>query len=184
MRHIVTFLAFWFLLGSDAFAQHTVAIGDRVRVTLRDGTEPVIGTITRHTAERLVLASRGRQDSIALPLRTVERIDLSRGRSPAWSRALMGGAIGGTIGALSGALAGPFVMNRECLTLRKTSDDLATCGHALFDGDQRAKAAVVGSIAGAIIGSFVALVTGSERWENVTALPGPDGVTVGMSLRF
>jgi len=96
----------------------------------------------------------------------------------------MGGALGGAIGALSGALVGPFVMNSECLTLRKTSNDLATCGRALFDGDQRAKAAMVGGIAGAIIGSFVALVTGTERWEEIIARPSPNGVTVGVSLRF
>ena len=191
MRRIII-MALWLTLGSEAMAQETAGIGDRVRVTLRNGTKPAIGTITLQTAEGLVLESQGTRDSVVLPLRAVERIDLSRGRHSTWSQMLKYGALGGAVGALSGALAGPFVMNSECLTLRKTSASLGTCALALFDGDQRAKAALIGGIGGAIIGTVVALVVKTERWEEIDlqhfpvriALPSLNGATIGVSLSF
>ena len=191
MRRIII-MALWLTLGSEAIAQETTEIGDRVRVTFRNGTKSVTGTITLQTAEGLVLETQGTQDSVVLPLHTVKRIHLSRGHHPTWSQMLKYGAIGGAVGALSGALVGPLVMNSECLTLRITLDNMGTCVYSWFDGDQRAKAAVVGGIGGAIIGAVVALVVKSERWEELDlqrfpvriALPSLNGATVGLSLSF
>ncbi|OGU05941.1 MAG: hypothetical protein A2W29_06365 [Gemmatimonadetes bacterium RBG_16_66_8] len=175
-----------------AQAQGIAQVGDRVKVTLRHRDTPVVGSIFRITESGFVLRSDKGRDSIIVPFSDMARLDRSMGRSATWGGILARSGGGAAFGALSGALVGPIVMNRDCLAIKKTPEHMGGCLIGLGNSGQRATAAVVGGVAGTVIGGVVGALTRQERWEQIEArrfpvriaLPDQGGVTLGLSYRF
>src|SRR6266849_4984821 len=80
---------------SHAWCQTSIPIdtGSRVRVTIRgSGGEPQTGMLARLTSDTLWLTPDHRADTIRVPVRTIKRLELSKGR-----RSAVGGALRGLL---------------------------------------------------------------------------------------
>ncbi len=127
-------------------ARPVVAPGARVRVTAPlMAPEPLVGTVLKLDADTIFLTGVAlRRGKVAVPVASVKRLEVSRGRS---SLALQFAVIGFIAGAWIGANA---VENQSFYSI---DEPLATL----------AGVAVVGGVAGAVVGSAI----GSEQWEVV-----------------
>lgn len=146
--------------------------GQRVRVTSAAEAAPVrtgvIETIDRHT---LHLRTAGDTVATAIPMASIARVQVSRGRHSKW---LTGLAIGMGAGAVGGAILGG-----------SSEDDL------LFSSGDKA---VIGAVGFGVLGGAVGVVAGAltktERWETVpvdrvtvSLKPGPGGrLTLGFRI--
>lgn len=160
-------LAAW-LLPTGAAAQ--IAIGDRVRIR---AAEPApgrfTGTVLQPTHDWITLRTDTGQ--VVIPLRAINRIDLSIGRS-ARRPTLTGLAIGGVAGLAAGIL---WVIGYECVEL----DCLLEPGLALVFpmGSMFAGMAV-----GALVGHAVGRQWPAENWQRVAPTPAAGGLRVAVSL--
>jgi len=149
---------------AQAAALHT---GQRVRVTSAVEATPVrTGVIEALDPDTLHLRHTGKAgDTVAtaIPMASIARVEVSRGRHSRW---LTGLAIGMGAGAAGGAILGA-----------SSEDDL------LFSSGDKA---VIGAVGFGMLGGAVGVVAGaltkSERWETVpanrvtvTLAPGPGG---------
>lgn len=144
-------------------ALHT---GQRVRVTSAVEATPVwTGVIEAIDADTLHLRHAGKAgDTVAnIPMASIARVEVSRGRHSRW---LTGLAIGMGAGAAGGAILGA-----------SSEDDL------LFSSGDKAMIGAVGfGVLGGAVGVVAGALTKTERWETVpvdrvtvTLAPGPGG---------
>lgn len=137
-------------------------IGARVRVSSSapgfSGPPRVASVLAQH-GDTLSFRPEGTQDSIALPLRLITRLEVSTSRS-SHGRQGMG------LGLLSGALIGA-VVGAATYTPCSSTEFLGCLFAPMSRGDQ----AKWSGFAGALIGTFVGGVIGSNRqtenWERV-----------------
>jgi hypothetical protein len=153
-------------------------VGDRVRLRVTTSPRPIEGTVFRFARDTLVLAPRGAPalgDHLVLPLNTVQRVDLWRGRRSQWRA-------GAEIGSFAGFLtASAIFANRmsRCVGLE--------CGKSA----RWLPYAAAGSLAGAAAGGVVGLLVRHDVWERVATVQvrplmafGGFGVGVRLSMRF
>ena len=151
------------------------APGARIRVSAQGlATTQVVGTVVALHADTLVLAPQSGRGLLALPLESVQRLDVSRGRK---SLAGAGAGIGGVIGAVSGAVWGA-----------------ASCAEPSFVAPEQC--AIMGGLlvgaGGALLGAVVGALSKTERWQEVpldqlrvSVVPQRDGgFALQASLRF
>ena len=133
--------------------EQPLAPGDRVRVSApKVNSKPFVGIIDALDADTLFL-----ENQITLPLASVTKIEVSRGRK---SKAGTGAGIGALVGAGTGAAMG-----------FSDGDDppLFSEGEPfLFSAEQKAGlGAIAGGGIGAIIGALIGANQKSDRWEEV-----------------
>jgi hypothetical protein len=146
---VITPLRLAFVIGilfateSTAQAPLGVRPGSRVRVALGGHTEPRIGTLTRLTADTIVV------DAVSIARSDVTRFDLSVGQKSRWLRGLgLGFGAGLAIGAVIGAA-------HPCLDGEFTQLFCAT-----FFG-------AVGAAAGAPLGAVFGSGSHTDRWRRM-----------------
>ncbi|HKG95778.1 MAG TPA: hypothetical protein VKA84_27960 [Gemmatimonadaceae bacterium] len=138
-----------------------VSPGERVRVWTRDRSYPPLrraGPLIALTGDSVVLTYELARRRLALPLDSVQRLDVSLGRAPTAHRARVGAVAGGVVGGLVGVAAGlTYVALCESDSCRRRS--LLAWGASALGG------AAVGAAGGAAV---AAALPGAERWEPVT----------------
>ena len=145
-----------------------VDVGSRVRVTLAGAeSRRAAGTVVQVGNDSLSLLSG--HDTTAMPVRSIARLELSRGRRSVGGGALLGGAIGAGLGA-AGTLA--WVASSCFKSSTSTGGNCPT-------GASAAGIILGGGAAGALVGVLVR----PERWARVgwtglRASVGPGGVRV------
>jgi hypothetical protein len=128
-------------VGSGSVAQEAVSLepGTRVRVTAGDYERPVIGAVSPASAADTLRLTQG----AAIPVSTIERLEISRGRKSRW---VMGGVIGAAVG---GGI-------------------LAYSGSQTNEAFMSGPAAVLGGVAGGLLGFTAGALIGrsirTERW--------------------
>lgn len=147
-------------------------MGQRVRITLLDGTPLPTGTVA--TVGPVALDLRNVEGLVStFRYEQIERIER---RVCRWCSAGKGAAIGGVVG---GAVGVAWIAHEL------TCDTDSCSGAYLYFG-------AIGAASGALIGLIVGAVASSERWEEVavptarsrlTVTPGPDG-TIRLALRL
>ena len=151
-----------------------VKVGDRVRVTAPGlGVPSRDGTLRLLDADSLVMRPNGGRSRLVIPLASVTRFEVHRGRK---SRA--------PIGALVGALA----LGAYGFAIGDDSGLDCAEGPCIGRGPVAATGAVAGLLLGAVIGALIK----TDRWEEVpldqlrvTFVPQRDGrFAFGLSLRF
>lgn len=153
---------------SSARGQEAIpATGSRVRVAVADGRSRIVGSFLSSTADSIALLRapdatfrRPTADTMTLARRTVTTLEVSDGRhrhfwrSVGWGVA-SGAVVGGTAGAM--AYAPCHQTGFLACLMRPTS---------------RQDAALLGGVAGGILGTTVGLIVGafyqSEDWRTVT----------------
>ncbi|NIM49030.1 MAG: hypothetical protein GTO22_07195 [Gemmatimonadales bacterium] len=143
--------------------------GARVRLTHQHPTCPLetcsgtkersVGTLKAAPADTLLLELHGRVDPLAMPLSSVTKLEVQRGRKAAtWT--------GAGIGAVAGAVVGAVIAVA-------TFEEPAPCEWFCFDfgPSDAGEAAVMGLAGGATLGFLVGLGVGAlfktDRWEEV-----------------
>lgn len=176
---IVAIAALACVASSTALAQATPAVhpGDRVRV--RSTVAPArarTGQVGAIDADTLLLQGvDGVGATTAIPLASIERLEVSRGRHSKWQTGL---GIGFAVGAVTGAIVGAASHNENDFLF--TSEMSAAAGALVF--------APIGAVLGAVVGSL----TRPERWKTVpltrsgAALDRRTGsrLTLGLSVVF
>ena len=154
----------------------TLPPGSRVRVHSAQG--PVIGAI-RSVSDSAIVVAPASARAVTIPWSSVNRLEISRGRSTnAWR--------GLGIGALGGAVTGVI------LGLAAGEDCGRSNSFVCFD---RGSLALAGGVGFGVIGGVIGLVAGAfrthENWHMITA-PGrvlritvaPRGAGLGVSVSF
>ncbi|HEX6745989.1 MAG TPA: hypothetical protein VF092_01655 [Longimicrobium sp.] len=162
-----------------------LAAGDTVRLVSAAGR--YAGTISRVTADTVVIAGRGRSDAVVRS--DVMEMYRLTGRGSRGRAMLRGGGLGLIGGAALGLLAGATVARVEC----KPTDTDCSPGR-----DKTIPVALTAD--GAILGALLGIMTGPAfrhtNWERVDAAPAPalppvsvtpapgGGVSLGATLRL
>ncbi|SOD02533.1 hypothetical protein SAMN05216486_10412 [bacterium JGI 053] len=169
------------LVNAGGRTVRTLAIGDTVRVV--SGTGRYAGTISRITADTVVVGARGREDAIArAEVTQLERFGgkTSRGRS-----ILIGAGAGLVSGGVLGAIGGRMAGRIRCTP----SNQPCTPGEhdATIQGALLAEGAILGSLVGAMLGPTFR----REHWDHaegafpIEAGPSPTGgISAAVTLRF
>lgn len=159
-----------------AQAQTPLQPGQRVRVRSTVAHTPeVAGVFEGVRGDSLMVRDDDRSVATAVPLATVDRLQVSRGRHSHW---ITGAAIGFAVGAATGVIAGVAGHN--------DADWLFSSGASAFLG------AVLLAPVGAVTGLVVGLMVRTERWQTVPlddigpgVARGPDGrLGLGVRLAF
>ncbi len=195
MRHVTILVAVLTITPlTNATAQVPVRPGARVRVTTppppcpawytsctRDSPRHYVGTFVAWKGGTLVVETKGH--ILALPLDSVTRLDLSRGRK---TNTGMGAVIGFFVGGLVGAGIG-YASYEECVPQGWFScigdfgpETLAVAG------------ALIGGLGGLVAGALIGLEIQTDRWQEVpldrvrvSMGPQRDGrFGLGASVRF
>ena len=159
--------------------------GTKVRVST---TSSYVGVVAALSADTLYLApARYGDPSVAVPIESITRLEVSRGRGPgAW--------IGGGIGLLAGAIIGGSIATSA--TENPCDDRGCTLGEALGSLNEQAAAGlggiVVGGALGLLAGALIGRGLSPERWEplsveSVRLSFRPNGgasVAISFSTRF
>jgi hypothetical protein len=131
----------------------SLPVGERVRVRIVGRPDAwTLGNVSRLSVDTLWLRSGA--DSVVVPLRLLQRLDVPRGSRSNFGRGLAIGALSGTVlGALAGLASG----------------DDPPCGDAWFcwrwsAGDKAEMGAVGFGVLGAVVGGIAGAATRSERW--------------------
>ncbi len=193
MRHatiLVAILAFVPLASATAQVPPPIKVGDRVRVTAPDLRRRE-GTVQLLTTDSLVLVVRGAwpvqwlttdglvvRNRLAIPLASVTRLEVSRGRK---SRVGRGAGIGLLGGGLLGLTISSGVLPRN-----------GGCRGAGFVEPPREVCVALGTVGGAVVGTLLGVVVGAmastDKWKAVPLLrvaPQRDGrFGLGASVRF
>lgn len=141
-----------------------LATGDAVRIVSAAGR--YTGTISRVTADTVVVRAPGRQD--AIPRAEVERLERFAGKSSRGCAILTGGGAGLAGGALLGGIAGRLMGRIRC----KPADQPCTPGEhdSTIQGAMLAEGALLGALVGAMLGPTFR----REHWERAeTSFPLP-----------
>jgi hypothetical protein len=144
-------------VGAPRIAAQTtppVEEGSRVRLSLAGPDEKrLTGTVAAVGGESLSLVAGGGRDTTTVPLRSISRLELSRGRRSMEGGALLGGAIGAGLGA-----AGTLVWVASSCFKTGTSS-----GGNCPTGGTAAGVILAGGAGGALVGVLVR----PERWVRV-----------------
>ncbi len=173
MRHafvLLAILTFVPLAGSAAQVQQPpVKRGARVRVTtsppnpcpawntrcLREiDSRRYVGTFVAWKGDTLVVETKGY--TLALPLDSVTKLDVSRGRKTNTGEgAVIGLLVGGVVGAVIG-----YASYEECVGGWACFGDLGP-------GVNVAAGGVIGGLGGLVAGAFIGLAIETDRWQEV-----------------
>ena len=165
--------------GGDAAPLGWPIAGEKVRVTTRAGRSRESGVVVRTDADSLTVSLGRGQPPVRIPLASVERLEVARGRrTTAREGALVGGLAGGVLGGL---VAGGITK-----TLCEIGSDCRV---------ETAQASLVGAglfgAAGAAAGALIGLAMKTDRWERlpvdrvrVGIRPAPSGAGVQVSLAW
>jgi hypothetical protein len=127
--------------------------GDRVRATLQGSTQAMEYTVVALRNDTLHVRQPASAEDQLLPLSSVQRLEVYRGREPRSSTLARRVGYGAAIGAVAGGLL-----------LAATDDDE-------FFSDSPGGAFLIGALPGAAVGGAVGALTGlgrgRERWEPV-----------------
>ena len=143
---------------TSAQAQHRLVEGDRVRVSWRDRmSNSAEGRYLTASSDSVAFTTR-EGVRLAVPLRSVQRIDVALGvRTRQREFALGGAGVGGVIGAIVGAASA-----KKEATL--TGAEYPTLGDPFTGG-------VLGGLAGGLAGVFIGGLIGkgmqTDRWQRV-----------------
>ena len=153
---LVAVLAVTPLSTVNAQGSMPVKAGDRVRVAF--GTSEcqpclAVGLVAAFSTDSVALAVGNRTDTLRLPIASVTRFEVSRGRK---SKTLSGMGIGAAIGVGTGAILGAIATSGECLF---ESDPCPGAGAVA--------GAVLLGVPGLLVGTIVGALTKSDRWEEV-----------------
>ena len=155
------------LLTQPCLAQGPRA-GDRVRV-LQAGSRvnPIVGRLSRSTADSIWLSVAGQNEPVAVPLGPSTKVEVSLGhRSRAGVGALVGAVVGAvvTVGFLTGFCG----------------------GDTLCDGDEQVRAAALLGLPGVAVGAGVGALIRIERWSPVGlgSLPPTGVLRIGFNWRL
>lgn len=149
-------------------AAHAQDAGDRVRVSVASGAR-ITGRLERLGTDTLVMMGR---DSVlrTIPLATVQRLDVARGRGSRVRGTLRGAGIGMGVGAALGAVVGALAYKDEC--------EGPEPGFCLDFG--RGFDAYLGGFMGGALGTLVGGTAGAvrdpTRWVSI---PGESRVRLG-----
>jgi outer membrane lipoprotein SlyB len=141
-----------------AEAQHRLVEGDRIRVSWRDRmSNSAEGRYQQASSDSIAFTTR-EGVRLAVPLRSVQKLDVALGvRTRQREFALGGAGVGGVIGAIVGAASA-----KKEATL--TGPEYPTLGDPFTGG-------VVGGLAGGLAGAFVGGLIGrgmqADRWQSV-----------------
>jgi hypothetical protein len=163
---------------ADLFAQQEppVAPGDRVRVTVPAvQPEPLVGTVVEIDRYVCFIAREGYTDPLGLPLTSIEKFEVSRGRK---SNILKGAGLG----VLFGFAAGAVIITAACA--------VDPCPWTTAEGV--VGAGTIGAGLGLLIGVSAGASSSGELWEpvpldelRVTIAPHPrGGLAVSVSVAF
>lgn len=146
--------------------------GARVRVTAPDlALEREVGEVAALTRDSLVITAEW-GGSYRLPLRLLERVEVSRGEKRSHQKgAVLGTVIGGVVGGIAAAASDePCDPDTWCV-------NLGGAGMAAAGG------AVLGGLAGGLAGALIGTAFHEERWERATlrVAPGSRQVVGGKS---
>lgn len=122
-------------------------VGARVRIHLSGATVPLTGTIAEQHSSHLVVFRSG-ADSATVPLGTIARMEVSRGRH---SNVYRGARTGALVGAGVGALLGIGALTEE--------DSFFDYGPEVVP-----LSALGGGFMGAMIGTAIGALSSSEQW--------------------
>ena len=156
-------LASTLLVAGVKAQQPDVQAGQRVRVS-HNGSQTV-GTVVAVLADTPVLEVEAPAGRRAVPLATLDRLEVSLGRkTQAGKGALIGLLVGGVAGVATGVLV--CAPNPSC----EGEDDSLTGLVALFFGG-------IGALAGTGIGALIGGITLVEQWQPIPL----DRVSLGIS---
>jgi hypothetical protein len=175
-RAVLLGLTFAGVVWSNAAAQTQASVqpGQRVRVRSTVAHTPeLVGVVETIKPDTLMVRDDDRSMATAVPLATVDRLQVSRGRHSKW---ITGAAVGFVVGAGTGAILGAAGHNE--------SDFIFGPGASAFLG------AVLLAPVGALTGTVVGLLVKTERWQTVplgrvgpSVGRGPDGrLTLGVRV--
>lgn len=160
-------------------AQIVVPVGpdESVRVTRGEDAGWIRGTYAGLADDTLVIVVDGQR--VAFPLIAVEAVERRVGvQRHTWK--------GAGAGALSGALAGAVlgaVTHEECTP----TGELFSCFWSSTETEDMVTGAVLGLVAGSLIGGVIGTFIVAERWEparlQVDLAVRMDGLSVGVQLR-
>jgi hypothetical protein len=148
--------------------------GQRVRVRSTIAHAPELtGVVETVRPDTLMVRDGDRGVATAVPLSSIDRLQVSQGRHSKW---LTGLVVGAGVGAVTGAIIGAAT--------HKENDILFSTG------DNAVLGAVVFTPVGALTGTVIGLLVKTERWQTVpldrvspSVAPGPDGrLNFGVTL--
>ncbi len=133
----------------NAQEESPVLPGTRVRISApRVATDRILGTVISMDANTLVLKSSIQLAPVSIPLRSINKFEVSKGQK---SKVVTGIVNGFIIGAPAGALLGG---------VRGGYDDVPTAAVAV-------SGAVIGGLLGAGTGGIIGRSQKTDRWEEV-----------------
>jgi outer membrane lipoprotein SlyB len=137
--------------------------------------KPVVGYLRKVRGDTLYLGSSEYSSrTIALPVASVTRVQVSRGKAP-WAKragAVLGVVAGGAIGAAIGDAAVQDKCEDEPCTLGEALNSIGSPSGGEFGF-------LVGALLGGVLGSSIGDALTPERWESVWV----DKVRVGVGRR-
>lgn len=140
--------------------------GTRIRITL-DDAERVVGALSGARHDTLLIRPELQEADRAVPLNTLQRLEVSRGIRPQTGR---GALIGLLSGAAAGAVSGMVVCAGDnCVN---SGEDLTTLVPVVLG--------IGGGAFGAGVGALIGAQFHGEHW---TTLSGTRGRRMGMNLR-
>ena len=152
--------------------------GEKVRVTTLRGRNLQTGVVVESDAEFLTVSLGSGRSPVRIPLGSIERLEVARGRRMAAKEgALWGGVVGAVLGGLAAAGIGEAMC--ENATNCGTSAEGYLVGIGIFGA------------AGAGVGALTGLAFKTDRWVRVPIdrvrvgiKPVPSGAGVQVSLRW
>ena len=146
-----------------------LAVGSRARVTASAlGPDRRVATVLAHRGDTLALRPEGTQDSLALPLAQVTRLEVSRGERGRVRRGLALGLLGG---AVLGA-AGGYAMYESDPCAGESIESLGCLASPpLSRSEEMLVGAGLGGLLGAVAGGVAGALWRTERWERVPLGP-------------
>ena len=161
---------------ADTPASGVVVPGEKVRVTTRNSQDDKTGVVMEADARSLTVSLGSGKPPVRIPLASVKKLEVARGRRTA---AKEGAIAGGLVGLVLGVLAVHTVSYALCENA--TDCDASPQGYGIGAGAFAA--------GGAGLGALVGLAIKTDRWERVpvdrvgVAIgPVPAGAGVQVSL--
>ncbi|MGD2152538.1 MAG: hypothetical protein PVG79_04670 [Gemmatimonadales bacterium] len=160
--YLAAVLALTSPLAASGQQARPIAPGERIRVSSDLYFDPLVGTLTAIESDTLMMAAdwAAGPATVRLPLASVTRLEVSRGRGTKFVQgALLGGALGAALGAIEVAA---FSNWGECWgpTVSCANDEEVGVEHYLG-------AMAIGGAIGAGIGGIIGLMIGTDRWETL-----------------
>jgi len=153
---------------AGGFSGAGIAVGSRVRLRTTSGGDAVTGTLSALDARTIVVRSDA-GSPVTLPVSTVTRVEVSRGKSSKGSRMLIGIVGGAVVGAALGYVATCNYDDEDC------------------SSNNRSKVMAGGAVGGAVLGGLLARTTAKEQWEPVPGARvsiGLQGRGIWLAVRF